>query len=138
MSDRNLNDLHPDLLPLCEQWTEACAGANIRVGISETYRSKEEQDADYAQGRTAPGKIITNARGGESPHNCTLEDGTPASAAFDFFIYDANGDGKLDWNANDEQWKKAIAIGESIGLVSGSTFHLRDNDHFELDGWKDL
>lgn len=33
------------------------------------HRSNEEQDALYAQGRTAPGKIVTNAKAGESEHN---------------------------------------------------------------------
>jgi peptidoglycan LD-endopeptidase CwlK len=32
-------------------------------------RSWEEQDALYAQGRTTPGKKVTNARGGYSNHN---------------------------------------------------------------------
>lgn len=32
-------------------------------------RTVEEQDALYAQGRIAPGKVVTNARGGFSWHN---------------------------------------------------------------------
>lgn len=33
------------------------------------HRSNEEQDALYAQGRTAPGDIVTQLRGGQSIHN---------------------------------------------------------------------
>jgi len=33
------------------------------------HRSDEEQDALYAQGRTAPGNIVTQLRGGQSIHN---------------------------------------------------------------------
>jgi peptidoglycan LD-endopeptidase CwlK len=33
------------------------------------YRTWVQQDEYYAQGRTRPGPIITNARGGESAHN---------------------------------------------------------------------
>src|SRR5574343_1544593 len=33
------------------------------------YRSNEEQDALYAQGRTTKGKIVTNAKAGQSKHN---------------------------------------------------------------------
>lgn len=33
------------------------------------HRSNEEQDALYAQGRMAPGRIVTYKRGGESIHN---------------------------------------------------------------------
>ena len=36
------------------------------------YRDPKEQDAKYAIGRTQPGKIITNARGGWSWHNWGL------------------------------------------------------------------
>ena len=42
-------------------------GANFR--ITEGFRSVERQNQLYAQGRTRPGKIVTNARGGQSKHN---------------------------------------------------------------------
>ncbi len=37
--------------------------------ITECYRSAKRQDELYAQGRTAPGAIVTYKRGGESNHN---------------------------------------------------------------------
>ncbi|WP_414656759.1 phage tail tape measure protein [Deinococcus sp. VB343] len=37
--------------------------------IHEGYRSTERQNQLYAQGRTAPGSIVTNAKGGQSLHN---------------------------------------------------------------------
>lgn len=37
--------------------------------VASTYRSFIEQEALYAKGRTRPGSIVTNARGGESWHN---------------------------------------------------------------------
>lgn len=46
---------------------EAFGDGPLRV--AQGYRSNEEQDALYAQGRTTPGNIVTWARGGESPHN---------------------------------------------------------------------
>lgn len=134
MADRNLDDLHPDMKILCQKWLDACEADGLKVGISQTYRSAQEQNTDYNQGRTTPGRIITNAKGGESPHNCTLADGTPAAVGFDFFIYNSDGS-TLDWNADDASWKKAISIGETLGMVSGSTFHIRDMDHFEIVNW---
>jgi peptidoglycan L-alanyl-D-glutamate endopeptidase CwlK len=135
VNDRKLSDLDPLLQPLCQQFLDACQAAGISVIITQTYRSSAEQDADYAQGRTLPGKIITNARGGQSPHNCTLSDGTPAARAFDFTIQDANR--TLDWNLSDPLWIKAIAIGEGLGLVSGSTFNIKDYDHFQMAAWRE-
>ncbi len=135
MSDRSLDDLHHTLRPLCQQFIAQCLAAGIRVIITETYRSGANQDAAYAQGRTKPGRIITNARAGQSPHNCELADGTPAAKAFDFAI--RNGDGTLDWSGSDPVWMKAIEIGQHLGLVSGSSFHSsRDNPHFELPHWR--
>ena len=138
MSDRALTDLHPDLYTLYLKWKTACDAAGIKTGISQTYRSDVEQDVDYARGRTTDGPIITNARAGQSPHNCQDENGNPASKAFDFFIYAADGSTRLDWDATDAQWQKAMAIGKNLGLVSGGDFHsIRDYPHFELPKWQD-
>lgn len=129
--DRDPAHLSPDIQPLCAQFLEQCAAAGIDAFITQTYRSAADQDADYEQGRTTPGSIITNARGGQSKHNCVAADGSPASQAFDFGI--KNGDGSLDWNAQDAQWQKAIAIGIGLGFVSGSCWKtLRDCPHMEL------
>lgn len=134
MPSRKIADLHPDMQPLCAQFIANCADDGIKIGISCTYRSNEEQDQYYASGRTIPGRILTNAQAGESPHNCTLDDGTPAAKAFDFFIYNDDGS-TLDWNAADDKWRAAILIGKSLGMVSGDSFKFRDTDHFELKDW---
>jgi|TARA_R100001594_G_scaffold7339_1_gene19918 hypothetical protein len=42
-------------------------GAKFR--ITDGFRSVARQNQLYAQGRTRPGKIVTNARGGQSKHN---------------------------------------------------------------------
>lgn len=137
---RTITSLDPRLQPKCSQFLAQCAAENINVFLTQTYRSNLEQDTDYAQGRTAPGKIVTNARAGQSPHNCTDVLGNPAARAFDFGI--KNKDGSLDWNAADTQWKRAIDIGVSLGLISGSGFHtsdgklLADNPHLEMPNWK--
>lgn len=131
MNDRNIEHLHPDLKPLCLMWLAKCKEQQINAEIIFTWRSVAEQDALYAQGRTAPGKIVTNARGGQSAHNITLFDGTPASRAFDFVI--VNDDGTANWNPDSPQWRAAVAIGKQLGLVWGGDWHsIKDYDHFEL------
>jgi hypothetical protein len=47
--------------------SEAFGDSPLR--IAQGYRTIEEQDALYAQGRTTPGNIVTYARGGQSNHN---------------------------------------------------------------------
>lgn len=135
MSSRAITDLDERLQPLCQDFLDKCKADGIRAGIACTYRSNEEQDIDYAKGRTTPGPIITNAKAGQSPHNCIADDGTAAARAFDFFILDDN-DNNCDWNAEDDHWRTAISIGESVGLVSGDTFPKKDTDHLELPNWK--
>jgi peptidoglycan L-alanyl-D-glutamate endopeptidase CwlK len=39
------------------------------IRVVQGLRSWTEQDALYAMGRTAPGKIVTNVKGGYSYHN---------------------------------------------------------------------
>mgnify|MGYP002477972077 CR=1 FL=1 len=72
-----------------------------------TLRTDAEQDALYAIGRTKPGKVVTNARGGESLHNYGLAidivllvdkngDGTFETASWQTNV-DFDGDGVADW-----------------------------------------
>ena len=74
---------------------------NMQVRIVQGLRTIAEQDALYAQGRTKPGKKVTNAKGGSSIHNyglaidfALLIDGTAISwdTAKDF-----DGDKTADW-----------------------------------------
>lgn len=127
---RDISLLHPDLQPLCKQWQAKCTELGIHTIIIQTYRSIAEQDALYAQGRTKPGKIVTKAKGGQSKHNFTLDDGTPASKAFDFAIEDKNG--QLNWNPDSQDWQVACAWGEKLGLIWGGNWSIKDYDHMEI------
>ena len=131
MTDRDPNHLHPDLQPLCRKWLARCHEQTVDAFLTCTYRSPADQDAEYARGRTAPGKISTHARGGQSKHNVTLPDGTPASKAFDFAV--RRRDGTLNWNTQSSEWKAAVAIGKELGLVWGGDFrNIVDACHFQL------
>jgi peptidoglycan L-alanyl-D-glutamate endopeptidase CwlK len=104
INSRNLSDLHPKVKTLCEQFIASCAKQNIDVLITSTYRDAESQNALYAQGRTAPGKKVTNAKGGQSFHNWRV--------AFDF-VPIVNG--KAMW-ADTALFTKCGEIAESVGL----------------------
>jgi len=136
MTDRNLAHLHADLQPLCRQFIDQCKAQQIEARVTCTYRSAAEQDRLFASGRDASGKvvgkIVTKARGGQSQHNTTLNDGTPASRAFDFVVM--NDDGSCNWNPNTPQWKAAVAIGKALGLAWGGDFPAKffDACHFQL------
>ena len=73
MDSRDINDLHPAVARGARELIARMNAAGFRaVGISSTYRSIERQNELFAQGRTAPGAIVTNARGGQSMHNYGL------------------------------------------------------------------
>ena len=59
----DIKALHPDLQKKYAQLIKLCSKKGITIGVAECLRTKAEQDALYAKGRTAPGKIVTNAKG---------------------------------------------------------------------------
>jgi len=87
INSRLLEDLHPTLERGARELMRRMALAGFtHVGISSTYRNNVHQEYLFAQGRTRPGPIVTNARAGQSIHNYRL--------AFDIF---QNIRGK-EWN----------------------------------------
>lgn len=132
MNDRDINHLHPDLQPLCRKWLSVCHQQYLNAFVIFTWRPIAEQDALYAQGRTKPGSIVTYAKGGQSKHNFTLPDGTPASKAFDFGIM-KNGVYLKD--GTDPLYAEAGKIGESLGLIWGGRWPQpkTDFDHLEIE-----
>ena len=72
MVDSSLSSLDGRFAPFVVyllQWSDYYG---LRPVVKETRRSFDQQNEYYAQGRTAPGGIITNAKGGESPHQYGL------------------------------------------------------------------
>lgn len=59
---RDITLCHPRLQALAAELIRKCADQGLQIKIGETLRTTAEQDALYAQGRTKPGKIVTNAK----------------------------------------------------------------------------
>jgi peptidoglycan L-alanyl-D-glutamate endopeptidase CwlK len=68
-SETNIATLHVKAQELARKFMKAVAGFEVTVRIISGTRTYAEQDRLFAQGRTAPGKIVTKAKGGESNHN---------------------------------------------------------------------
>lgn len=129
-SSRRPLDMSPRLQSAHAKFDIAMRAAGIDYILTCTYRSDDEQDKLYAQGRTTPGGIVTNARAGESKHNTVDRDGKPASQAFDIVIMK---NGKPDWNVKNPDWKKAGMIGKSCGLEwAGDWKSFKEFPHFQL------
>lgn len=129
-----LGTLHPKFKPIAlAAWTEAQAAmpANVKIIVVQGLRTFAESDALYAQGRTAPGAIVTKAGAGQSYHNYGL--------AFDFAMI-TNG---KDDNSVGPNWLKVVSIMESHGMYWGGHFPegFHDDPHFENRygfNWRDL
>lgn len=104
INSRNPNDLLPPAKAKAEAFVKACAAQGIDVLITSTYRDAESQNALYAQGRTAPGARVTNAKAGQSWHNWRC--------AFDF-VPIVNG--KAQW-ADLATFSRCGKIAEEVGL----------------------
>jgi peptidoglycan L-alanyl-D-glutamate endopeptidase CwlK len=89
------------------------------VRVVEGYRSLEKQAQLYAQGRTTPGSIVTNAKPGESFHNYGV--------AVDFVFR------KEGYNATQAQWEMLGKVGEKHGFEWGGRWiGFVDRPHFEM------
>lgn len=123
---RKIDDLHPKLQEKVYELNKRCEKAGLKIGIGECLRSVKEQDALYAKGRTAPGKIVTNAKG--STYSSMHQWGV----AFDFF----RNDGKGAYNTDGNFFERVGAIGKEIGLMWGGDFKsIKDMPHFQLSDW---
>lgn len=133
MKSRKLEHLHPKLQLLAKEFVKQCAKDGIDALIYMTYRSSLVQDELYAKGRTAPGKIVTNAKGGQSDHNHT-ENGEPASLAFDACPQRKSIYGRWECVWNDPfLWKKMGEIAEEVGLLWGGNWkRFLDRPHFYI------
>ena len=128
MASRSLDDLLPPVKARALAFQKACNAAGIDVLIYCTHRGNEEQDELYAQGRTKPGRIVTNARGGDSLHNWR--------AAFDFVPMLG---GKPAWS-DDALYRRCGAIAESVGLEWAGRWKgsLKEMAHCQYTGGKSL
>jgi peptidoglycan L-alanyl-D-glutamate endopeptidase CwlK len=122
-SKKNIATLKPEVRPLAEKLIETALAQGINAKVISGSRTYAEQDKLYAQGRTAPGKIVTKARGGYSWHNFGM--------AFDIGIFSADG---KKYYGESEAYAICGKIGESLGLDwGGSWSDFPDEPHFQFN-----
>lgn len=120
--------LHPIVGAAAEKVIRQAYAEGINIEVVQGLRTMDEQAALYAQGRTMPGDIVTNAKPGSSYHNYGL--------AFDYALLYADGS-DVSWIVND-QWRRVGTIGESLGFVWGGRWTMQkegivDFPHLEMN-----
>jgi len=91
---------------------------NITLRVTHALRTIAEQNALYAQGRTTAGKIVTNAKGGQSFHN--------VGTAID--VVELVGK-TVNWNFD---YSKLKPIADRFGIEWGGTWKFVDKPHFQI------
>lgn len=129
-SKNNLLFIHPDLVKVMN---EAIKNSPIDFIITDGIRSTEEQRKLYNQGRTTPGKIVTNADGvnNKSNHQVKTDGYGYAVDLYPFY----NGSAQL----SDAKSLKVIAdhiksVAKNLGVTIqwGGDWKFKDYPHFEL------
>jgi peptidoglycan L-alanyl-D-glutamate endopeptidase CwlK len=123
LNSRKISDLNVKVQLMCNEFIAKCNAAGIDILITSTYRDAESQNALYAQGRTKPGRKVTNAQAGKSWHNWKV--------AFDFvpIVH-----GKAQWN-DTATFNKCGAIAESCGLEwAGRWTRFKELAHCQYTG----
>jgi peptidoglycan L-alanyl-D-glutamate endopeptidase CwlK len=99
--------------------------AGTHLLVVSGLRSAAQQDALFAQGRTAPGQVVTNAPAGHSMHNYGL--------AVDVVPYVSGDTGDLNWRSHTPQFTAMVTALKAQGLAwGGDWIHFKDEDHFQL------
>ncbi len=109
----------PNVRPYAYALADKAAAKGIEIEIISGTRTFPEQDALYAQGRTKPGKVVTNARAGYSNHNFGI--------AFDIGIFQDK-----KYIPESPLYKVVGALGLELGLEWGGNWtSIQDEPHFQ-------
>jgi len=137
-SEERVKLLHPkirDEVKSLIELVESHLPKKVAIAVPQGLRTIEEQNALYAQGRTKPGSIVTNAKGGRSYHNYGL--------AFDFcIVIDTDDNGIYDetsWDIkkdNDRDgvadWMEVVKVFEAFGWEWGGKWSsIKDYPHLQ-------
>jgi len=124
INSRDIKELLPPVRTRVEAFLAAAKAAGIDLIVTSTYRDAASQEALYAQGRTKPGRIVTNAKAGQSWHNwrCAV-DVVPVR------------NGKPVWDAKDPIWQTVGQLGKQAGLEwAGDWKRFKEFPHFQYTG----
>ncbi len=124
-SEAALATVNPDLANKVRAAADSLAATGTHLLVVSGLRTANQQNVLYAQGRTTPGHIVTNAKAGQSMHNYGL--------AVDIVPYLSGQTGQLNWQPATPQFQAMVAALVAQGLVWGGDWKsLPDNDHFQM------
>lgn len=103
------------------------AATGVKWTVTAARRTMADQREIYAQGRTKPGKVVSNAPPGSSAHNYGL--------AAD--LAPLKKDGSIWWEAPKKIWQQMADEAVKLGLTAGFYFKtIFDGPHVEHPEWR--
>lgn len=135
MTDK-LVGVHPLLVGAVGRILHAMDILGYPMVVTDGVRTEQEQAALYAKGRTAPGRIVTNAKGTpDSRSNHQVKADGFGHAVDCCFLIDADRDGEVDDPTWDDArpWALYGAMARALGLKWGGDWptHKTDRPHVE-------
>ena len=124
INSRSIDELIPQAKERVEKFLALCKENDIDLLVTSTFRDFDSQTALYNQGRTTEGKIVTNAKAGDSWHNwrCAV-DVVPLV------------NGKADWDGSHPVWAEIGRLGKEAGLEwAGEWKSFKELAHFQYTG----
>ncbi|OKP91341.1 M15 family metallopeptidase [Paenibacillus sp. P32E] len=130
-SQARIVGLHPVLVAATVALIERSYARGVNIVITQGLRTIAEQDALYAQGRTNPGQIVTNAKGGTSYHNYGL--------AIDYALL-LNDGKQVSWDTQLDvdkdgvtEWMEVVEEAEKLGFEWGGDWtSFKDLPHLQI------
>lgn len=125
LSEQRLSLVNPALAAKVRAAADVIAKQGMYFRVAQGLRTYAQQDVLYAQGRTQPGPIVTNAQGGYSNHNF--------GCAVDCYPFLQGATGDLNWDAKSSQFMTMVNVLKAQGLVWGGDWKsIPDAPHFQL------
>ena len=119
-SEKIIATLLPEVQPFARALVHKAKANGVTIKILSGLRTYDEQNALYAQGRTAPGNKITNAKGGFSNHNFGI--------AFDIGVFEG-----AKYLGDSPKYKAVGVLGMELGLEWGGNWKtFVDQPHYQL------
>lgn len=115
---RHLGGIHPVLRPYAAAVVNDLREAGYPAVIVSGRRSQADQDRLYAQGRTAPGPVVTWTRNSYHVHG----------RAFDVAWL---VDDRVTWDVPASWWRALGDVGEGYGFRWGGRWKSPDRPHLE-------
>lgn len=120
-NEKAISTLTPEYQPIARDLVRKSFEAGVPVLVTEGHRSQERQEQLYAQGRTAPGNVVTWTRNSRHTKGTAID------------LVPLNEKGQPDYN-NSAAYKTLGELGQTLGLEWGGNWKNKDMPHFQYNG----